>query len=193
MSSARIVGIVFLVLVPGLPGTDASAADSRTGRFDRNLVTARVASPTVPAVPASKIRVSEGKLTVPIGLRNHELETLTATPPGPGPFPLAVISHGVPRSSKDRRKVRLRNLLPVAEGFARRGYRAVIFARRGFATSSGIRRSRNTCAPTTSSVASGSAWIPITSRPTTGRTSNSWPPKPIPSSASRLTASWSTC
>ena len=137
MGNERFVTIVVLVLCAGLAKSDAVTAKERTGRFDRNLAMAAGTSPTVPAIPASNIRVSKGTLTVPFGYRKHRLETLTATPPGAGPFPLALISHGVPRSSKDLRKVRLRNLLPIAEDFARRGYRAVIFARRGFATSSG--------------------------------------------------------
>ena len=137
MCIVRIVAIVSLVLAGGSPYGAANAADSREQRFDRNLATARVESPTVPAVPASKIRVSKGRLTVPFGYQKHELETLTAMPPGAGPFPLAVISHGVPRSSKDRGKIRLRQLLPIAEDFAQRGYKSVVFARRGYATSSG--------------------------------------------------------
>ena len=137
MCIVRIVGIVSLILAGGSPYGAANAADSREQRFDRNLAMARVESPTVPAVPASKIRVFKGRLTVPFGYRKHELETLTAVPPGAGPLPLAVISHGVPRSSKHRRNVRLRHLLPIAEDFARRGYKSVVFARRGYATSSG--------------------------------------------------------
>ena len=90
------------------------------------------------AIPAADIRVVKGRLEVLI--QYHEtLETLTAMPPGPGPFPLAVVSHGTPtRGGRDAfKRTRLRPYLPVAVDFARRGYKAVIFARRGYASSTG--------------------------------------------------------
>ena len=73
-------------------------------------------------------------LSVEIDGWQYELETLTVEPPGPRPFPLAVISHG--QSPKPRR-VRLRGLLPFAKDFARRGYKAVVYARRGYGSSQG--------------------------------------------------------
>ena len=115
----------------------ATWGNAQAQRIDRNLEQAPTPGETIPAVETNAIRVSEGTLKVKIGYRSHTLETLTASPPGEGPFPAAVISHGVPRKSKHRRSIRLRHLLPVAEDFARRGYKAVIFARRGFASSSG--------------------------------------------------------
>ncbi|MYJ75312.1 MAG: hypothetical protein F4089_09540 [Gammaproteobacteria bacterium] len=87
----------------------------------------------------SALRIAKGNVNVQIDGREHRLETLTVTPPGSGPFPLAVVSHGAPtRGGLDAlRGLRIRMLLPIAEGFARRGYKAVIFARRGYASSSG--------------------------------------------------------
>lgn len=134
---------------------DVRAAGAKEERIERNFVPAIALGPTVPAVPVSALKVFRGKLAVRIDQRNHELETLTVTPPGSGPFPLAVVSHGVPRNAKHRRKVRLRHLLPVAEDFARRGYKAVVFARRGFASSSGsYKESYGGC-----NKASGSSYI----------------------------------
>ncbi len=88
-------------------------------------------------IPLEALSVEPGRLAVSIDEERHELETLTVQPPGPGPFPLAVLSHGNPRKASDRKYTLLRTLLPAAQDFARRGYRAVIFARRGFASSTG--------------------------------------------------------
>ena len=137
MHLRRSLAILVLVVASGHLGNDVRAAGAEEGRIERNFLPASTLSSTVPAVPASAVKVFTGRLAVRIGHRNYELETLTAMPPGSGPFPLAVVSHGVPRSSKNRRNVRLRHLLPVAEDFARRGYKAVVFARRGYASSSG--------------------------------------------------------
>ena len=80
--------------------------------------------------------VRAGHLVVRIDGALEVLEILTAIPPGDGPAPLALISHG--KSAKER--VLLRDYLPLAESFARRGYRAVVFARRGYGFSTGVRR-----------------------------------------------------
>lgn len=89
------------------------------------------------AVPAIALKVSKEARRVEIDRRSYALEALTVTPPGSGPFPLAVISHGNPRNAEGRRRTNLRQLLPLAEEFARRGYLTIVFARRGFARSSG--------------------------------------------------------
>ena len=117
----------------------ANATDFAEGRIDRNFRTTEVRGPVIPAIPASAIQVSRGTVTVRIDKRKYKLEAYTVTPPGAGPFPLAVVSHGMPLrgGSKPRRNMRIRILLPIAEDFARRGYKAVVFARRGFASSKG--------------------------------------------------------
>ena len=133
----RSLGVSVLLFAFAPFATGVQAAGAVQERIDRNFVPSATAGTTVPAVPASALKVFAGRLTVRIKQRNYDLETLTAMPPGSGPFPLAVVSHGVPRSSKHRKNTRLRHLLPVAEDFARRGYKAVVFARRGYASSSG--------------------------------------------------------
>ena len=115
----------------------AMAGNASGQRIDRNLERSTAPGEKIPALETSAIKVSKGARKVKIGFSRNTLETLTATPPGDGPFPVAVISHGVPRKSKHRKSIRLRHLLPIAEDFARRGYKAVIVARRGFASSSG--------------------------------------------------------
>ncbi|MCY3753455.1 MAG: prolyl oligopeptidase family serine peptidase [Alphaproteobacteria bacterium] len=132
----------FLALLLGQSGVEAHASTSAEGRIDRNFTVAVVPGPKIPAIAASELKVSKGRTAVRIDSSNYELETLTVTPPGSGPFPLAVISHGTPtRGGKAaKKKLRIRMLLAVAEDFARRGYKAVIFARRGYASSSGASR-----------------------------------------------------
>ena len=98
-----------------------------------------------PRAPRTEPTVREDRLVVMIDGVAEELETLTAVPRGPGPMPLALISHGTPVDGS--RDVNLRVFLPLAEHFARRGYRAVVFARRGVATSTGrqVGRPRVAC------------------------------------------------
>ena len=89
----------------------------------------------VDPLPPTEPAVREGRLAVMIDGDREELETLTAMPTGTGSMPLALITHGT--SVDGSRGVNLRFFLPLAEHFARRGYRAVVFARRGVATSTG--------------------------------------------------------
>ena len=128
---------IALLLAHQIAGIDAAGADEK--RVEHNFTAASALGPKVPAVPAAALRIAKGKLAVRIGSRDYELETLTVTPPGDGPFPLAVVSHGTPtRGGKSAlKKFRIRTMLAVAEDFARRGYKSVIFARRGYASSSG--------------------------------------------------------
>lgn len=116
----------------------AACGPTKSVRTDRNFVLSATPGLESSTVPVSALVVARGSVSVQIGYGKYDLETLTVTPSGPGPFPLAVISHGVPFGGETaRRKIRLRRYLPLAEDFARRGYKAVVFARRGFAASSG--------------------------------------------------------
>ena len=137
-SRARVFSFLLAAPLAGLAWGDVRAAEVR---IDRNFTPAAAAGPKAPAIPASALTVSKGSVTVRIDDRDFELETLTVSPPGAGPFPLAVVSHGVPtRGGRDaRRNLRIRSMFPVAEDFARRGYKAVVFARRGYASSDGPR------------------------------------------------------
>ncbi len=132
----------------------AYAADPAAKRTDRNFKPAKKRGKRVPAIPLSALRIAKGNVKVQIDGQEHRLETLTVTPPGSGPFPLAVVSHGTPtRGGRDSlKRLRIRMLLPIAEEFARRGYKAVIFARRGYASSSGtFSESYGRCRDTTQS------------------------------------------
>ena len=137
------VFLVFAALLVLPPDTGA-----RAERVERNFKVTGTVSARVPAVPLSELDVSEGTVRVRIGASRYTLETLTVSPPGAGPFPLAVISHGTPTrpGSEARQRLRIRENLPIAQDFAQRGYRATVFARRGYAGSSGkFRESYGRC------------------------------------------------
>ena len=116
----------------------AACGTTKSVRIERNFTASPAPESALPDDPATALTVAKGGVTVRIGYGEYNLETLTVTPPGPGPVPLAVISHGVPLGGETaRRKIRLRRYLPLAKDFAHRGYKVVVFARRGFASSSG--------------------------------------------------------
>ena len=116
-----------------LPGCQAPYKPTKLLE-ERNLVLNKTPGKTSPAILYSNLEVNSGTLAVSIDGEKHELETLTVTPPGKGPFPLVVISHG---NSRNQRRVRLDRYQRIAEDFAERGYIAIVFARRGAASSTG--------------------------------------------------------
>ncbi|MEQ8817212.1 MAG: prolyl oligopeptidase family serine peptidase [Thalassobaculum sp.] len=136
MIRIRYLLIVAAVLsaVSALPPA-AAAKDGQ--RVDRSFTASPHESPRIAPIPVDALTVEAGMLAVTIDGAAQSLQTLTVTPPGPGPFPLAVISHGSPRDAAKRGGIRLRGYLPIAEDFARRGYKAIVFARRGYAGSTG--------------------------------------------------------
>ena len=136
MHFTRLTLVVCLMALLVCTTTSVSASDADAQRVERNFVIAGTPGPTIPAISASDLRVTTGKLSVSFGWGSHDLEAITVVPPCSGPFPLAVVSHGNPRKGA-KNFPRLRFLLPVAKDFARRGYTAVVFARRGFGKSTG--------------------------------------------------------
>jgi dienelactone hydrolase len=65
------------------------------------------------------------------------LEALFVRPSEPGRYPLALITHGSPRSAADRANMTPLGMLPQALEFARRGWAVVIVMRRGYGSSDG--------------------------------------------------------
>ncbi len=65
------------------------------------------------------------------------LEALLVRPNEPGRYPLALISHGSPRSAAERPEMTPWAMLPQAVEFARRGWAAVVVLRRGYGDSGG--------------------------------------------------------
>lgn len=106
-------------------------------RVERNFVLKNAPIQTAPAILPEDLKLTREKLAVSINDERHKLEALTFTPPGPGPFSLAVISHGNTGNWERRKRLRLSRYLPIAEYFAQHGYKSVVFARRGFASSTG--------------------------------------------------------
>jgi len=71
------------------------------------------------------------------GTGAHSLEALLVRSNEPGRYPLALITHGSPRSLSDRPNMSPLAMLPQAIEFARRGWAAVVLMRRGYGGSGG--------------------------------------------------------
>ncbi|TXM69776.1 prolyl oligopeptidase family serine peptidase [Methylobacterium sp. WL120] len=67
----------------------------------------------------------------------ESLDALVMTPGTPGRHPLALISHGSPRSAADRPGMSPRGMLSQMTAYARRGFVAAAVMRGGYGTSSG--------------------------------------------------------
>lgn len=65
------------------------------------------------------------------------LAAMEIRPRGPGPFPLVVLAHGTPGEESLRREYRVETYTTVAVEFARRGFVALAFLRRGYGVSAG--------------------------------------------------------
>ena len=130
---ARSVMVVAALSILVLSGCQVREAPEKL-RVERNFMVKKTSGRLIPPIPLGNLSVSVGRLPVTIDDERHELETLTVTPPGKGPFPLAVISHG---NSRNQRRVKLIRYQTIAEDFAERGYKSVVFARRGAASSTG--------------------------------------------------------
>jgi dienelactone hydrolase len=94
-------------------------------------------SPRIPSVPLNEtvIRIP---MTIPRpgGVQRLHLEATLYRPPGPGPFPLVVLSHGTSRNPRQRLGGRLRYDAQSWE-FVSMGFAVVIPMRRGFGESEG--------------------------------------------------------
>lgn len=65
------------------------------------------------------------------------MRTIVLRPPGPGPFPLVVISHGSVETPELRLKASLRAYEPAAQWFVRRGYAVALPQRPGHGATGG--------------------------------------------------------
>ena len=77
---------------------------------------------------------------MPVGASDgstKELEALVVRPQGPGPFPLALITHGTNRLTETIPTQRPQIYTGAALAFAQRGYAAVVVMRSGFGRSTG--------------------------------------------------------
>jgi dienelactone hydrolase len=78
------------------------------------------------------------QLTVPSSAGGTKtLDALVVRPDAPGPFPLALITHGLPRSSTEIPAMRPELYISPAIVFAQHGYAAVVVMRSGYGRSTG--------------------------------------------------------
>jgi dienelactone hydrolase len=86
---------------------------------------------------AEGIRQDGLQIPAVIGGRTYQLEALVARPDDGPPHPLALISHGSPRDADARSTMTPNRMWLQAAAFARRGWTAVTFLRRGYGRSQG--------------------------------------------------------
>jgi dienelactone hydrolase len=86
---------------------------------------------------AEGIRYEPLQLPAVIGGRTYQLEALVVRPDDGQPHPLVLINHGSPRDADDRPAMSPNRLWLQAAAFARRGWTAVTFLRRGYGRSQG--------------------------------------------------------
>lgn len=88
--------------------------------------------------PRSALGRENFMLDVEIEGRRYALSAIGVHPPGDGPFPIAVITHGTPRGGTGViAQTSIAPFIPQAEEFARRGYATFVVARRGYGGSEG--------------------------------------------------------
>ena len=81
----------------------------------------------------------ESVMKVPVGnwLDGGTIEVTVYKPEGPGPFPLAVLSHGSPRNAEQRRTGGRQRLVSQSEPFVALGFAVLVPTRRGYGNSGG--------------------------------------------------------
>jgi len=87
--------------------------------------------------PAADLYIGEN-IRVPLpSAGSRSFEALLVRSNEPGCYPLALITHGSPRSPSERPNMSPLAMLPQAIEFARRGWAAVVLMRRGYGSSDG--------------------------------------------------------
>ncbi len=144
-------GFAFVPFSGGPPDKESNPCLSRTrhGLFglDREMVAA-IAGWTagkLPAPPApgnEPLFLNERVVWVPLNVMGGEvrLQTTLYRPDGPGPFPLAIISHGVPYEKSLEAEIRFRQRFCLQSGeFVKRGFAVAVPMRRGYGSSTGMK------------------------------------------------------
>lgn len=88
-------------------------------------------------VRAEGIRTEALQIPAVISGKTYSLEAVVVRPDDGQPHPLVMINHGSPRDANDRAKMSPYGMSTQAVAFARRGWTAVAFLRRGFGHSQG--------------------------------------------------------
>jgi dienelactone hydrolase len=106
-------------------------------RFYPTLIAAVAAALPIVHAQADGIRQEPLQIRAVISGRPYALEGLVVRPDDNSPHPLALINHGSPRDAGDRPGMSPNRLWLQAAAFARRGWTAVAFLRRGYGHSEG--------------------------------------------------------
>jgi dienelactone hydrolase len=115
---------------------------TRFGLFGAALLVA-LAAMAVSAVSAQAEEIRRDALKIPAvisgpkGSTTFALEAMVVRPDDRQPHPLAVLNHGSPRDADDRPAMSPYEMWAQAVAFARRGWTAVVFMRRGYGRSEG--------------------------------------------------------
>lgn len=86
--------------------------------------------------PRDEWDLVEEEITIPAE-GGAVLAARVVRPPGPGPFPLVLVSHGSPRDESERSTMRTSGLAAPARRFAVGGWAAALVLRRGYGASTG--------------------------------------------------------
>jgi poly(3-hydroxybutyrate) depolymerase len=83
--------------------------------------------------------LDESVIRAPVvaGLEQAYIDVTVFRPPGAGPFPLVVLSHGSPRSAEDRRREGRQRLFAQSQRFVAMGFAVLVPTRRGYGESGG--------------------------------------------------------
>jgi len=118
--------------------------------FALAVLFARLGADAAAAPPIPLAEIERAPLRLPVVLDDGlavTLEALIVKPAAPGPFPLALLTHGSPRKESARRQMSAAQMSFQAAELARRGYLAAVVMRRGYGTSGGgWQESSGTCA-----------------------------------------------
>jgi dienelactone hydrolase len=109
----------------------------RFGRFSTAFLLALFAITLSVEAGADEIRLDALKIPAVISGSSVGLEAIMLRPDDGRPHPLAVLNHGSPRNSGDRPTMSPYSMWAQAMAFARRGWVAVAFLRRGYGRSKG--------------------------------------------------------
>jgi dienelactone hydrolase len=88
------------------------------------------------ALPA-RAALDETVIRVPVGAERAQIEVTIYKPAGKGPFPVAILSHGSPRTPAERRSNGRQRLTGQSQRFVDMGFAVVVPTRRGYGASEG--------------------------------------------------------
>lgn len=89
------------------------------------------------AAQAAPPHESVVRAPVVAGLEQAYIDVTVFRPPGDGPYPVVVLSHGSPRSAEDRRREGRQRLAAQSERFVAMGFAVLVPTRRGYGESGG--------------------------------------------------------